>query len=647
MSKSGLILSFTLINVAFAQKPAQLSLPPIERGESAKATEKKIDPVSSYNTPHEAALAALQAGYKAFTLERNPDRAVRYFLVSLRRDPLVALTLYNMGVLCAQQERWTDALNFLQAANRVLTTLAPPDAALAKLTAAEIERVQVIEQLERTLDGRKRRRYDLRLMEVIKLSEPFAALTAIGELAKIDPSRWESFAISGIMHAKAGAFPESLKALQSAARLAPPMRKPNLQSAAELARREASFSEQVRTADELWEKQQYDSAAKLYVKAWEDSPGHLDVAMEAATGFLLSDQVPPAVVVLAQLRDSRSDELSSKCVAMLKQLGAISEDAKNEAGRARAVPPAAQSGDIAERIANLVGQLTTPLMELAAKPNPPLIQDKTSFAYVDDEDLTAGSKDTILLSTQSIYAVYERERASRVAQPPVETLPAGTVPPLAETPPAAIAVPQLLLPTSEPRPTRRVPVPPSFPGTQPPHASGVPPPLSLPAEAQPVPATPKTDEAALASILAPRAIPLRGTQKEVSARFVSSPTGASVLFDGMPSTTCKTPCETTFDQGRHTLVAKLPGFRDALGIVIVENKPFVQEIKLVMKIGRLSVTSTAPGAPIFLNGVDTNMKTPYDFLLPEDIYDVGVQVKGEMLKKRVEILDESLQKLSF
>ncbi len=520
MCKLGLIFSLCLLNAGLeiAQQPGVLVLPPIGGISPTKpAAEKtKDDPADRYANRHEAALAALQAGYKAATFERNADRAMRYFLVSLRRDPTVSLTLYNVAVLCAQEERWRDSLDFYHAAQQ-----AKPDAALAKLISAEIERVQTIEQLERTRDGKKRRSFDSRLLEVVQINDPFAALTAINELIKADKARWESFALAGIMHSKAGAFPESLQSLQSAATQAPAARQSKLKSAAELARREASFSEQVRNADEFWEKQQYDAAAKLYAKAWEDSPGHLNVAMEAATGFLLSDQISFAVEVLAQLRDSRSDELSSKAVTMLKELGAVTESAKNEAVRKRAGTPSAQSGDAAERIALLVGTLTTAQMELAAKPNPAFIQDKTVIITVQDEELTAGRNDAPMLTTESVYARYLKDRASRAptepeAAPPIEA--PSQQPPLAETQPLR----RVSQPLADAQSFNRATVSSS-------------PPQSV--------AAPKPVETVTLNALAPTAAPLpRGSQKGVSVNFVSRPSGSAVVFDENPNLTCTTPC---------------------------------------------------------------------------------------------------------
>jgi tetratricopeptide (TPR) repeat protein len=596
-----LVLSFVLLPAALAQEPPELRFPRTGGGESPRVVNVANDPISSYSNRREAALAALQAGYRAATAERNRGRAIRFLLVSLHRDPFVAKALYDMGVLCAQEERWRDALDFYRTALK-----ANPDPVLAQLSTAEIERVQAIERMESTPEGRKRRAFDSLLLQVVKKNDnPFSALTDLRDLVARDNSRWETQAFAGVMHAKTGDFPAVVKDLEEAARLAPPTRRPSLQSAAEVARREANFKEQVNSADGLWEKRQYDSAAKMYAKAWEDSPGHLDIEMEAATGFLLADQVPLAVDALVQLHNSRSDELSAKAAAMLKELGSISEVAQGEAARERTVPAGEQSGEAADRIARLVGQVTTPQMELAAKPNPSLIPDNTFILPVPDEDLTAGHNDSSLLSTQSVFALYQRDLPAVTAPPPVAA-PAADAPPAS---PGAAA------------PVDRV----AFPHTLPP-----PGPLSVPSPAEARAAESGTSAA-------------EGRLVAVN----SDPAGATVVFDKSPSLSCTTPCRLPLAPGRHTLLATLAGYRDALRIPTVDKNAAPVEVTLEAKRGSLTVVSQIPGAAVFLNGKMTDKQTPASFTLGEGDYEVGVQVDGEMVVKKVSIKDSALVRVPF
>jgi hypothetical protein len=372
-----------------------------------------------------------------------------------------------------------------------------------------------------------------------------------------------------------------------------------------VARREASFKEQVASAEGLWEKQQYDSAAKVYAKAWEDSPGHLDIEMEAATGFLMADQVPSAVDALVRLRNSRSDDLSGKAAAMLKELGPVSETARGEVALERRPPAGEQSGDAAERIANLVGQLTTPKMELAAKTNPPLIQDTTHIIQVPDEEITAGPNNIGLQSTQSVFRLYQRDLPTGGATPAeTQPPPAGNFGPAA-SPAAAI-----------PSPADRA----ILPRTLLP-ASGVSEPRAAESAAFPKDARPVT--------------------------FNSDPAGAAIVFDDVSSLNCTTPCRMPLAPGRHTLLATLAGYQDALKVWTVDKSASPVELTLVAKQGALTVESETPGAAVFLNGKKTDQQTPAQFTLAEGDYEVSIAVGGEMVVKHVAIKDGGLYRVSF
>jgi len=598
MLKWSLIIGFALFPYALAQEPQELPLARTSGASSKRAAEVANDPASAYSTRREAALAALQAGYKAATVEQNRGRAMGYLLVSLHRDHYIPKALYDMGVLCAQDERWRDALSFYRAAQQ-----ANPDPQLAQLAAGEIERVQAIEQLESTTTGKKQRQFEISLLAAIKKSsDPFAALVDARNLAKQDRTRWEPLALAGLMRVKSGAFGESAKALEDAARLAPLTQRQKLQSAANLARREADFTEQVKRADELWEKKQYDLAATQYAEAWQNSPDHLDVAREAVTSFLMADQITPAVEILARLRDARSDDLSAKSIAMLKELGSVSEDARREATQERAPSATKQSGDVAERIVSLVGPLYTRQMELTARPNPPLIPDSTPFIPVNDEELTGGHNYTELLSTESVFARYQLDLSD------------GSVPPAVESKPAP---------------------PPDAPPAVSPRAGG-------PAERQtlsrdlPPPAPPR--EASHAARRSGEAGSSASAGPLVSV--TSNPRGAIVLFDDTTEVTCTAPCRIPLTPGRHTLKATLPGYREALKIFEVDKQAEPVEVTLQVKAGFLYVQTEPSGAAIFLNGKRTDRLTPSQFELPEGDYEVGVQVAGEDIKtQKVPIKD--------
>jgi hypothetical protein len=433
----------------------------------------------------------------------------------------------------------------------------------------------------------------------------------------MDASRWEGFALTGILQADLGHYPDSLKALQQAMGVAPAQRRPQLQSAAEVARRESSFLDSVNKADEAWDKRQYESAAKSYAGAWENSPGNSKVAMQAATGFLLADEVPQAVQVLSQLRASAPADLRPKLTAMLKELGAVSDEAKRAADRTPdAAAPESAAANGADRIRALVGQLTTPQMELAARPAPALVDDKTSIVPVADEELTSARSDLLLLSTESVFTVYQRSAAPAAASSPVvpET-PAPAAPPAQTTPPPPVAPPA---PLSAPP------------------ASG----------ARPSPLQQRQAEPAAIRQPAPAAAAQKGAERMVEVG--SAPPGSLVVFDNNPSLTCVAPCQIALTPGRHTLVATLAGHRMSQKIVTVEErKASSVSIEMVAKQGFVTVESKTAGSPIFVNGKRTDRVTPANLTLAEGEYEIGVEVDGAMKAQTVAVKDGGLMKVSL
>jgi tetratricopeptide (TPR) repeat protein len=593
MFRMGLML-IVLSTLVAAQPQQELRLPRLsgEHGNATKVEANPTDPAALYRSRREAAAAALQAGYRSATVEANRARAMRLLLISLRRDPFYGKALFNLGVLCAKEERWSDAVSFYQEA----AGHSDGDAALPRMVAAEIERLELISRIQAGPGGRKTLDFDRRLVEVLgKAADPIAAAEAARELARADTSRWEGPAALGVFRARAGLFKDAAQDLVAAARLAPDARRPGLESAVEAARREAGYAEQVRAAEALWEKQQYADAAQLYAKAWEAGPSHPQAALDAAVGFLLSDQLPRAVQMLARLEDAHAPGLSAKAKAMLAELGAVSEDARREA--ARAVSGAEKEPEnAAARIAALVGPLKTAQMEIVSRSEPALLGDNTAILPIPDDELKAGQSDTGLLSTESVFALYQR---TLPAQPAAPATPVAEAPPVAGASAAPAATPAAVAPTPAPAQA-------SKPG------------------------------------------------KTRTVTITSNPAGATVVLrgrGGSPDATCKTPCSAQLtDSNNHLLTASLPGYRDHTRGFDVDPKHTAVNIELEARSGVLHVVRPSPelpGLPIFINGKETGKQTPAAFTLAEGEYEISVRSADDPAKTKVSILDGERKRLQF
>jgi tetratricopeptide (TPR) repeat protein len=571
---------------ALAQ-PHDLNLPRTRSKPGIDETKAAGDPLANYKNRHEAAVAAFQAAYEAASGPHH-DRAIRLFLVSLRREPM-AKALYDLGILCARDYRWEDALNFQGEAQQ---QTADPD--VAKLAALEIDRLHIVVNLEGSPAGKQHRIFDIQFLQVLsKEKDQFAALEDLKRVIKQNNSRWEAPALAGILYAEVHKFPESLKALEDAARLAPPDRREHLQAAAELARHEATFTEQRISADELWEKQEYESAAQHYATAWENSPGRLDVGLLAATGFLMADRVDLAVQILSRMRASATGDMRAKVAAMLKELGAVSEEARIQATRASGASGGPSIVDTPAHMRTLAGQLTSRQMELAARGDPPLLDDKTNIIHVPDEELTGEQSNLPLLSDERIYDLYKRN------QPPPSAPPAATEP--AANPSAPLANLPAALPPS--------------PGAEP---------------ARPLAGATHVPGESLVSV-------------------VSDTPGAMVVFDDRDNLNCPAPCQIPMAAGRHTWRATLGGYRDALGVFNIERgkKAPSVNVSLDAKVGFVTVESTIPGLPIVVNGQKTDFLTPGRLKLREGAYKVSVEIDGKMVVQDISVRDGALMKIGF
>ena len=110
---------------------------------------------------------------------------------------------------------------------------------------------------------------------------------------------------------------------------------------------------------------------------------------------------------------------------------------------------------------------------------------------------------------------------------------------------------------------------------------------------------------------------------DIIARFLSSPAGARITVDNNQSATCVTPCSLPLPVGRHSLIAKADGYRDASKIFDLPSEASVA-LGLEAAFGTLGVSSSPPGATILLNGQPRAEKTPAVLKLAPGSYKLQV-----------------------
>jgi serine/threonine protein kinase len=133
-------------------------------------------------------------------------------------------------------------------------------------------------------------------------------------------------------------------------------------------------------------------------------------------------------------------------------------------------------------------------------------------------------------------------------------------------------------------------------------------------------------------------------RKEINAgsmRFVTAPPGTAIQVDGGDQS-CVSPCQIDLPRGRHTLIARMEGFRDERRIF---NVPADVEVFINMQrtTGTLAVRSDPAGASIVVDGTTRIEKTPAVLTLPTGSHRIEVRREGyRPSQQNIDVKDSAL-----
>jgi hypothetical protein len=181
-------------------------------------------------------------------------------------------------------------------------------------------------------------------------------------------------------------------------------------------------------------------------------------------------------------------------------------------------------------------------------------------------------------------------------------------------------------PAPDPTPT---PVPPPPAADQP--VAQQTPPVTEPAP-DPVPVTKPQPVAKI-----PVALPAAPT--EATFQLTATPAGATAVFD-KNEMQCTVPCTVTLTAGRHTLLVRSAGYRDASRIIEIPRDPGLI-VNLERMIGTLSLITNPAGLTVIIDGQEQSRKTPATFSLVPGPHRVEVVRGTERHALAVEIHDGS------
>jgi tetratricopeptide (TPR) repeat protein len=324
---------------------------------------------SPYASPRDAARHRLQDTMAQLQTTRSVRAAIQGFAEAFAADRTYATAAFDLAIVAAIAEKWSDALAAFEEAVRL------DPAGLGATAAPSIERLRKLAALEASPAGKLERRYDEALYPLLQRLPKLPAADAIQALAdigRIDPKRWEAPALIASLAGDDRAYQSAVDFLEIASKnAAAPEIKSRIEKALEAARREQRYGAARSEADAALDRGEYEKAAGLFEKAWSAMPARSSNGMEGASAWLLHDDTSHASTLLARLRDGGDPDLAPLATAMLAQLAPVEPAAKASTSDAREFfrDPGATQPVV---IADLIPPVDTASMEILARPLPKL-----------------------------------------------------------------------------------------------------------------------------------------------------------------------------------------------------------------------------------------------------------------------------------
>jgi serine/threonine-protein kinase len=125
---------------------------------------------------------------------------------------------------------------------------------------------------------------------------------------------------------------------------------------------------------------------------------------------------------------------------------------------------------------------------------------------------------------------------------------------------------------------------------------------------------------------------------EASFELTTTPAGAEATFDGNAELKCTTPCNLNLAMGRHTLLLKNAGYREAQRVFTLPNEPGLI-VNLEATAGMLSLVTNPAGLTVIIDGQEQTRKTPANFSLPVGEHRVQVLRGAEKQEFTAQIRD--------
>ncbi len=168
------------------------------------------------------------------------------------------------------------------------------------------------------------------------------------------------------------------------------------------------------------------------------------------------------------------------------------------------------------------------------------------------------------------------------------------------------------------------------------------------APADPAPAQPTAGSSAQSAATATKPAPPKDPPGPTEASFelTTIPAGAEAVFDGNAELRCTTPCNLNLPMGRHTLLLKSAGYREAQRVFALPNDPGLI-VNLEATEGTLSLVTNPAGLTVIIDGQEQTRKTPANFPLPVGEHRVQVLRGAEKQEFTAQIRDNVVSQKSI
>ena len=256
-------------------------------------------------------------------------------------DPSFAPAYFDLGMLTFSEEKWGEAVRWFKEFRRL--DGASDKSILAQL---KIEECQRAEEMDRTHEGRTKRRYDSqveRAEALLKAGMENEGVVEAGNATKIDDTRWEAYALAAAALTRQQNYDLAMEFVQKAIDRAPPTRAVTLKTSRNEIMREREYRAALRRGAAAMQAANYPKAAEELGNAARLFPERERTRLAWATTLAVTQQYGKAIELFDQLRLSRTPQVADEARKSLASLEPFRTGARPLSGTSAPAPSAART----------------------------------------------------------------------------------------------------------------------------------------------------------------------------------------------------------------------------------------------------------------------------------------------------------------